>query len=102
MVGHGKGSSWRAHLFARKVEGNLPGLSWGELWFMTHVRGGFGLEGFLKQGFSLEGAVTNPFSTSNDEQIGARVFRERCAVCHGKGGTGGQAPRLNRSGAQPW
>ena len=54
--------SWRAHLFARKAEGDIPDLSWRELWFMTHVRGGFGLEDFVRQGFSLEGAVENPLS----------------------------------------
>jgi len=46
--------SWRAHLFARKAEGDLPDLSWRELWFMTHVRGGFGLKGLFSFGASLE------------------------------------------------
>jgi len=90
--------SWRAHLFARKAEGAVPDLSWRELWFMARVRGGFGLEGFVKQGFSLQGTVANPYVTSDDRQHGARIFRERCAVCHGYDGTGGHAPRLNRSG----
>ena len=40
--------SWRAHLFARKAEGGLPDLSWRELWFMLHARGGFGLEDFVR------------------------------------------------------
>jgi len=90
--------SWRAHLFVSKAEGDILDLSWRELWFMTHARGGFGLEGFVRQGISLEGAVTNPFVTSDDHQSGARIFRERCAVCHGNDGTGGDGPRLNRSG----
>jgi alcohol dehydrogenase (cytochrome c) len=90
--------SWRAHAFARKAAGNLPELSWRELWFMTHVRGGFGLAGSVEQGLSLEGAVVNPYTTNGDRQNGARIFRQRCAVCHGNAGTGGQAPRLNRSG----
>ena len=42
--------SWRAHLFARKAEGDVPDLSWRELWFMVHVRRGFGLENFVNQG----------------------------------------------------
>ena len=91
-------ASWRAHLFARKVKGDLPDLSWRELWFMAHVRGGFGLKDFIVQAVSLEGAVVNPYVTSDDHQSGARIFRERCAVCHGNDGTGGQAPRLNRLG----
>ncbi len=90
--------SWRARLFARKAKGDLPDLSWRELWFMAHVRGGFGLAGFANGGSSLEGAVGNPYVTRGDHQNGARIFRERCAVCHGNEGTGGYAPRLNRSG----
>jgi alcohol dehydrogenase (cytochrome c) len=90
--------SWRAHLFARKAEGDVPDLSWRELWFMTRARGGFGLESFVRQGYSLEGTVVNPYVTRDDHQTGARIFRERCAVCHGKDGVGGQAPRLNRLG----
>ena len=93
-----KAVSWRAHVFARKAQGDIPGLSWRELWFMLHVRGGFGLESFVKEGFSLEGAVANPYFTSGDHQSGAGVFRERCVVCHGNNGSGGLAPRLNHSG----
>ena len=89
--------AWRARLFARKAEGDLPDLSWRELWFMTHARGGFGLEGFVRQAFSLEGTIANPYTTSGDNQRGTQLFRERCAVCHGNNGTGGHAPTLNRS-----
>jgi alcohol dehydrogenase (cytochrome c) len=90
--------SWRVQIFTRKAEGKLPDLSWRELWFMTHVRGGFGMEGIVRNGFSLDGGVVNPFTTIDDRFSGARLFRERCAVCHGDQGTGGHAPRLNRSG----
>ena len=90
--------SWRAQLFAHKAEGDVPDLSWRELWFMLHARGGFGLEGFVNRGISLEGAIANPHSTSEDHQSGARIFRERCAACHGNDGTGGHGPSLNRSG----
>jgi len=90
--------TWRAQLFARKAEGRVPDLSWRELWFMTRVHGGFGLQGFIEQGFSLDGALENSFSTPGDRQIGARIFGGRCAVCHGKDGTGGFAVALNHSG----
>lgn len=93
-----KAVSWRAHVFARKAEGNIPDLSWRELWFMLHARGGFGLESLVKEGFSVEGAVANPYFTSEDRQNGAGIFLERCAVCHGKDGSGGFAPGLNHSG----
>ena len=58
-----KAVSWRAQLFARKAEGDIPDLSWRELWFMAHVRGGFGLEDFVQHGSSLEGTVVNPYVT---------------------------------------
>jgi cytochrome c len=53
---------------------------------------------FITQDTSLEGAVANPDLAGNDQQKGAQIFRERCAVCPGNDGAGGQAPRLNRSG----
>lgn len=89
--------SWRVHLFERKLEGAIPDLSWRELWFMTHARGGFGLEGFLQQGFSLEGTIVNPYVKDEDHQSGTRIFREHCGSCHGNDGAGGHAPPLNRS-----
>ncbi len=90
--------SWRARLFTGKAEGRISGLSWSELWFMTHVRGGFSLEGFVDGGYSLEGAVTNPFSTTGDHLSGARIFSSHCAVCHGNGGSGGYGPSLRHPG----
>jgi alcohol dehydrogenase (cytochrome c) len=92
-----KAISWRAHLFARKAEGGVPDFSWRELWFMTHVRGGFGLEGFVSLGSSLDGSVRNAFDTRDDYEAGEHIFRERCAVCHGNKATGGMAPALNHS-----
>jgi alcohol dehydrogenase (cytochrome c) len=93
-----KAVSWRVHTFAVKAEGDLPEFSWSELWFMLRSRGGFGLEGMIRDGITLNGTILNPYTTSGDLQHGAQAFRERCVVCHGKEGSGGIAPRLNRSG----
>jgi len=90
--------TWRAELFLRKASGQIPDLSWRELWWMTHVRGGFGMEGAFKGGYSLEGTVTNPFVSSEDHQAGEQVFRAHCQACHGKAGTGAYGPPLNRPG----
>jgi alcohol dehydrogenase (cytochrome c) len=92
-----KAVSWRAQLFKRKAEGDIPDLSWRELWFMGHARGGFALENFVTLGTSLEGTVMNPYSTPADNEAGARIFREHCAVCHGSEATGALAPALNHS-----
>jgi len=92
-----KALSWRLHLFARKAEGDIPDLSWREIWFMARTRGGFALENYTSLGFSLEGAVANPFITPEDYQAGKRIFQNRCSVCHGKDASGAVAPALNRS-----
>src|SRR5579859_41085 len=100
LVPHGwtwEAISWRSQLFARKMKGDVPDFSWRELWFMSHVRGGFSLESFVRLGFSVEGAVVNPYVTPDDYQAGKRIFRERCSVCHGNEATGGLAPALNHS-----
>jgi alcohol dehydrogenase (cytochrome c) len=90
--------SWRMGLFARKAKGGIPGLSWRELWFMTHVRGGFSLEGFVNGDYSLDGALRNPYITAADHRSGAAIFREHCVRCHGDNGTGGAAPPLDHPG----
>ena len=91
-----KSVSWRAHLFLRKAEGDLGDLSWRELWLMTSVHGGFGLEGWVTNAYSLGGTIVNPYITDDDHQSGARIFRQHCAACHGVNGTGGYGPRLDR------
>jgi alcohol dehydrogenase (cytochrome c) len=92
-----KATSWRAKLVARKLEGHVPELSWQELLFMARVRGGFALEGFVSQGLSLGGAVKNAFDTPDDYHNGERIFRDHCAMCHGKEASGGLAPALDHS-----
>ncbi|MGC1450581.1 MAG: PQQ-binding-like beta-propeller repeat protein [Candidatus Sulfotelmatobacter sp.] len=64
---------------------------------MARARGGFSLENYTNLGFSLEGAVTNPFITPEDSQAGKKIFQNRCSVCHGKDAGGAVAPALNRS-----
>jgi alcohol dehydrogenase (cytochrome c) len=90
--------TWRAALFSRKASGRIPELSWRELWWMTQVRGGFGLEGAFKGGYTIEGALTNPFVSSEDHEAGERIFRADCQTCHAQQGTGAYGPPLNRSG----
>ncbi len=90
--------SWRAQLYVRKARGDIPDLSWTELWQMTHVRGGFGLAAAVTGGQSLDGSVANPYVSHDDRQAGARAFREVCSVCHGGDASGWRAPPLNRPG----
>jgi alcohol dehydrogenase (cytochrome c) len=89
--------SWRARLLLLKVEGDPPDLSWRELWFMIQARGGFGLSGYVREKYSLEATVSNPYVTTKDDESGKRIFASSCAVCHGVNGAGGHAPALNRA-----
>ena len=90
---------WRAQLYARKAIGGVPDLSWAELWQMTRIRGGYGLGAFVTEGQSLDASVVNPHDTGGDLQAGARLFTERCSVCHGADGSGWHGgPAIDRSG----
>jgi len=88
---------WRAELYARKATGGVPELTWVELWQMTRQKGGFGLEGIV-DGVSAQGAVANPYNTPDDNEAGARIFGQRCAMCHGINGVGRNGPSLNHPG----
>lgn len=88
---------WRARLFARKATGGVPDLTWTELWQMTRHQGGFGLE-HLVHGMSVDGSVVNGYDTDDDYEAGARIFGQRCAICHGSEGIGLSGPPLNHSG----
>ena len=67
--------SWRAQLYLRKATGNVPDLSWAELWEMTRQPGGFSLEYMFTHGTSLEGALANPYTGTEDLEAGQRIFR---------------------------
>jgi alcohol dehydrogenase (cytochrome c) len=88
---------WRVRVYARKATGSVPELTWTDLWQMTRQKGGFGLEG-LVDGVSAIGAVANPYNTREDNEAGARIFGQRCAMCHGIDGVGRNGPSLNHSG----
>jgi Cytochrome c len=89
-----KSIAWRAEVYARKARGEIPDLSWSELWQMTRARRGFGLGRVVSYGSSLEGSVWNPYLSDEDRQAGAQIFRERCSACHGDDGSGLHGPPL--------
>lgn len=88
---------WRFELYGHKAKGGLPELSWSELFQMTRYRGGFGLEGILRQRKTADGSVRNEFNTREDYTAGAALFRKHCVVCHGADAGGGHGPALNRA-----
>jgi alcohol dehydrogenase (cytochrome c) len=89
------GASCRTRLFLEKVQGGIPDLSWAELSALVLGEHGF----HCSAGRSLEGSLEySESSTEDDRKEGERIFRERCAVCHGSDGSGSpHAPSLTRS-----
>ncbi len=88
---------WRVQVFARKAAGNLPELTWGDLWLIARQRRGFGLER-LTFGLSPEGSISNPFNSEQDLQAAADIFNRKCSICHGAEAAGWSAPALNHAG----
>jgi alcohol dehydrogenase (cytochrome c) len=88
---------WRARVLGRKATGGIPDLSWSELWQMMRHRSGFGLER-LADGVSAEGSVKNAYDTEADYEAGARIFAQRCEMCHGYNGVGRNGSPLNHPG----
>jgi alcohol dehydrogenase (cytochrome c) len=90
--------TWRIRVFARKATGGIPELSLSELLQMTSHQSGFGLEKLVR-GLSVDGSVKNGYDTEADLQSASRIFNERCVMCHGKDGAGGDiGPPLNHIG----
>ena len=90
--------SWRGQIYLKKVFGEVPELSWIELFKMTSQQGGFSLRNAVSLGQSAEAAVTNPYTSRKDWEAGRRVFLEHCARCHGPDGAGALGPSLARFG----
>src|SRR5262249_4729341 len=78
--------SCRARLYLQKAQGEIPDLSWTELWGLTNPWRGF----HCVEGRSLEANLQYTSSArEEDRREGARIFRERCTGCHGGDGSGG-------------
>src|SRR5271167_972765 len=84
----------RARLYLQSVEGEIPGVSWTEIWSLTHPGRGYDCEG----GSFAASVGFSSHASEDDRRAGARIFHERCAGCHGADGSGGSvAPSLTRS-----
>jgi alcohol dehydrogenase (cytochrome c) len=91
--------SWRAQIYLLKSFGKVPELTWPELLQTTLHRGdGFSLKEVITLGQSVNGALSNPYTSSEDLETGGQIFRARCAECHGPNGRGSIGPSLVRSG----
>ena len=86
--------SCRARLYLQKARGEVPELSWVELWELTLPGRGF----HCTEGTSLEASIQySSYASEENRSAGARIFRERCTGCHGVDGSGGPVgPSLTR------
>ena len=93
------GISCRARVFLQKAQGEIPDLSWAELWVLVRPELGY----TCIEGVSLEASFQySSIVSAEDRREGARIFGERCAACHGSDGSGGpHAPSLTRSEYNP-
>jgi alcohol dehydrogenase (cytochrome c) len=104
VLGREAASNWkirdavtcRAGLFLQKARGEVPEVSWTELWQLTVPGKGFD----CNDGGGLEASLRySAIASEEDRGAGARLFREQCTGCHGVDGSGGPgAPSLSRSG----
>jgi alcohol dehydrogenase (cytochrome c) len=86
---------WRAQVVRAWARGDIREVTGKELWFMLKPSSGFWLKS-LVEGRGLSAAVRNPLVTPADIAAGGKVFRQRCAQCHGGSGHGGLGPALER------
>ena len=91
-------TSWRVQIYLKKSLGLLPELSWPDLLRATMHKGGFSLANVVALGQSVNGALSNPYTSPEDRQLGERIFKERCSRCHGLDGKGAIGPSLARFG----
>jgi alcohol dehydrogenase (cytochrome c) len=87
--------SCRAQLYLQKAKGEVSEVSWAELWGLTLPGRGY----HCTEGSSLESSLQfSAEASEGDREEGARIFHERCSVCHGVDGSGSPfAPALTRS-----
>lgn len=87
---------WRLFLIGRKLRGDVREVTWGELLHMIGPSSRYYLRPVISEGRSVNGAIQNPFRSAEDSEEGAKLYRTRCAMCHGHDGVGDRGPPLNR------
>ena len=87
-------SCW-AGILLQKARGRVSEFSWAEIWALMRFGTGF----HCTEGSSLAASFDfSAIASEDDHRVGAHIFRERCARCHGSKGSGGPVgPSLTRS-----
>ena len=87
---------WRLFLVGRKLRGDVREVTWGELFHMLGPSSKYYLRPMITEGRSVNGAIQNPFASQADVEQGSKLYRVRCAMCHGHDAVGDRGPPLNR------
>jgi alcohol dehydrogenase (cytochrome c) len=87
---------WRLFLIGRKLRGDVREVTWGELFHMLGPSSRYYLRPIITEGRSVNGAIQNPYGAPGDVDQGNKLYRARCAPCHGHDAVGDRAPPLNR------
>jgi alcohol dehydrogenase (cytochrome c) len=86
---------WRVQIVAMHIKGDLPDLTLTELLPMLHPASGQNNLARMITTRNPFAVIRNPLSSPEDVQQGAILFRDQCAVCHGRDASGnGAAPSL--------
>lgn len=99
------GLRWRTEALVLKVTGQMPDLSWADVWPLLGPNSGV-WPVTIATDRNPHWAVVAPPATAEDVAAGRRVFEQRCVTCHGPGLSGGAAPDLTtgvfRYGTSDW
>src|SRR5678815_557735 len=87
---------WRLFLVGRKLRGDVREVTWGELFHMLGPSSKYYLRPMITEGRKVNGAIQNPFASQADVEQGSKLYRVRCAMCHGHDAVGDRGPPLNR------
>src|SRR5690349_3181911 len=88
--------AWRIQVYTKKMLGEFPEVGWTELADMTFPTNAYGLNKVVSEGRSLNASIENPHVMETDVRAGEQLFTQRCSMCHGADGSGGNAPSLRR------
>lgn len=77
---------WRSVVVYQKATGEFGDLRWDELFTMIKPGSGFYLRDLVDTPNTFA-VIRNPFKSSADIEVGARLYRSRCTQCHGAGGS---------------
>jgi alcohol dehydrogenase (cytochrome c) len=85
-----EGLRWRIQVVALRAAGSIPDISWGDLAYMIKPGSGYYLAPLVRNRSPYQ-TILSPLGGKEAQAEGAKLFLQRCAVCHGADGAGDEA-----------